>query len=372
MVIPELNKVYTGDCLATMRGWPDEFVDCTVTSPPYFDLRSYLPKDHPDKAKEIGCTNNLGAYLHDLLHVFGEVLRLTKPSGSLWLNMGDTFKDGEALQVPYLLSSSMKRLGWHLVSEVIWFKPNCIPTVNQGRPIPSHEYVFQFAKTRDYYFDRYPLMEPSKYQHDPSRELKSHARSVWTIPTVSLNGRKLMADFKEDGMYKQFDPNCEFHWYGPGPLFQHDKVCICKPVEVDFFAAMPPELARRCIVASTSDIGNCGNCGAPPRRVLKKDRVATRPGLDVKVDPCGKANKDGKRHVTYVKHDGWEPTCSCSLDCQADARDMPVVFDCFMGSGTTALAATMTGRQYLGCELNEVMVNRLIPARLKAAFRGKR
>lgn len=39
----ELNKIYCGDSLEVLKTFPDESVDCVITSPPYWGLRSYLP-----------------------------------------------------------------------------------------------------------------------------------------------------------------------------------------------------------------------------------------------------------------------------------------------------------------------------------------
>ena len=58
---------------------------------PIGSLRSYLPKDHPDKAKEIGSEPTFKEYLDKMMLIFAEVKRVLKPTGSFWLDMGDSY-----------------------------------------------------------------------------------------------------------------------------------------------------------------------------------------------------------------------------------------------------------------------------------------
>lgn len=80
-----------GDALETLRTLPADSVDLVVTSPPFLALRSYLPADHPDKAKEMGSEGTPGAFLDALLDVIEECARVLAPHGSLCLELGDTY-----------------------------------------------------------------------------------------------------------------------------------------------------------------------------------------------------------------------------------------------------------------------------------------
>ncbi len=85
------HTFHIGDALAVLRGMEPESVNCCVTSPPYFGLRSYLDRDHPDKAQEIGTEASLEAYVSALVEVFREVRRVLKRDGTVWLNLGDGY-----------------------------------------------------------------------------------------------------------------------------------------------------------------------------------------------------------------------------------------------------------------------------------------
>lgn len=83
--------LYQGDCLAVLRELPSNSVHAVVTSPPYFALRSYLPKDHPDKAKEIGSEPTPDAFVQTMVAVFREVRRVLRDDGVCWVNLGDSY-----------------------------------------------------------------------------------------------------------------------------------------------------------------------------------------------------------------------------------------------------------------------------------------
>ena len=87
----ELNKIYQGDALEVLKTFPDNSIDCCVTSPPYFQLRSYLPDDHPDKEKEVGLQGSPEEYVKSLTTIFREVRRVLKPSATCYLNLGDSY-----------------------------------------------------------------------------------------------------------------------------------------------------------------------------------------------------------------------------------------------------------------------------------------
>ena len=399
-----LNKIHFGDSFATMQDWPASFVDCTVTSVPYWQQRDYLPAGHVLKRFEMGGESTLEKYLADMADLFGEVYRVTKPTGVLFLNVGDKYagprtkklcpgyRDGEVLGIPWKLSEALRSVGWYRISEIIWEKPNANPEATSRRPSCSHESLFLFAKGPNHFFDAHPIQSPSKYPHKPrggpaaeiqkamgasdgregaDPQLFTRCRSVWPISTESFDGRKLMCDFKETGRYLIRDPGCLVHGDNPtasaGILFASvspDPECSCDATESNHFAAMPTRLAERCILAGTSEVGCCPQCPAPYRRVVRKERIATRPGHTAKHDTSGKAHRDPQRHVSYRTTIAWEATCGHPLGVPV----RPVVFDPFVGTGTTLVVAKALGRDYLGCELSPEYALKIAPARIKAGW----
>jgi site-specific DNA-methyltransferase (adenine-specific) len=82
---------YVGDALTVMRTMPAGSVDLVLSSPAFLGLRSYLPPDHPDKAKEMGSEPTPGEFIDALLDVVEEADRALAPHGSLVLELGDAY-----------------------------------------------------------------------------------------------------------------------------------------------------------------------------------------------------------------------------------------------------------------------------------------
>lgn len=142
-------QILLGDNRQTLRTLPAASVDCCVTSPPYYGLRKY--SDHNE---EIGREQTPEQYLAALLEVFREVRRVLKPSGSVWVNLGDSYGtggggqngkaecggktaspqhgsikspgvpgfDGQLLGIPWRFALAMQADGWTLRSDIIWAK----------------------------------------------------------------------------------------------------------------------------------------------------------------------------------------------------------------------------------------------------------
>src|SRR4051794_26332165 len=87
MVLP-INSVLQGDALEVLRAFPTACIDTVVTSPPYWALRDY------EIEGQVGLEWTFQEYVDRLCCVFDEVLRVLKPTGTCWLNLGDTYGTG--------------------------------------------------------------------------------------------------------------------------------------------------------------------------------------------------------------------------------------------------------------------------------------
>lgn len=88
-------RMVIGDVFDCLAATPDGSVDLILTSPPFLALRSYLPADHPDKAKEIGSEPDPGAFIDTLLALSAEWRRVLAPHGSIAVELGDSYSDGD-------------------------------------------------------------------------------------------------------------------------------------------------------------------------------------------------------------------------------------------------------------------------------------
>jgi DNA modification methylase len=291
--------ILVGDARAVLATLPAESVQCVVTSPPYWGLRSYIADGDPLKPYEIGLEPTPEAYVAHLVEVFRAVRRVLRSDGVMFCNLGDAYQDKQLLGIPWRVAFALQADGWWLRSEIIWAKPNPMPESVTDRPTKAHESLFLLAKAERYYYDAEAIKDsgtgrargntgPDKGagHGDPyfrTREgfaavadtewFSRNKRSVWTIPSA---------------------PFAEAH-----------------------FATFPPALVEPCVQAGTSARGACPACGAPWRREFEtdpayRDWAKTQrfygPGGLGSAFRLAKTNSQvpPKGHTT-----GWAPTCAC-------------------------------------------------------------
>ena len=177
------SVVLLGDARTSLRQLIDAGlkVDCIMTSPPYFGQRDYGADG------QIGLESNPGAYIEELLVVFGLCRMLLRDTGSLWINIGDTYWSGKGahrdeenkqgarrfgvrpqdkpgdglwtrpkqlLLIPHRLAIALQQSGWLVRNDNVWIKPNPTPDQARDRSSVSHEYVFHLTANRYYYYNR--------------------------------------------------------------------------------------------------------------------------------------------------------------------------------------------------------------------------
>ena len=152
-----VGQVVQGDARQVLRSLPESSVNCVVTSPPYFGHRSYTKDDNP---QEIGRERNVMDYVDNLVGCLHEVRRVLKENGTMWLNLGDTYRKGILQGVPWRVALRLLDDAWILRSDIIWQKPNAMPSSVSTRPTTDHEYIFLFSKENQYYYDADAIREP--------------------------------------------------------------------------------------------------------------------------------------------------------------------------------------------------------------------
>ena len=273
--------------------------------------------------------------------------------------------------------SQAKGDSWYLRQDIIWHKPNPMPESCTDRCTKSHEYIFLLTKKPRYFYDAEAIKEESseKESREGIRPRGEHKYSGtdWTPENRGQNYNRMEG--------KQYPTrNKRSVW-----------TVTTKACKEAHFATFPPKLIEPCILAGTSKKGCCPECGAPWERVQESQRIMRhelpkshkdyRPGrYTVKSSGADDYAKGGGQAFKQTKTTGWRPTCDCpgldgdhwGSDC-AEERDWPtkpcVVFDPFMGAGTTAMVAIQNGRDYAGTELSAEYI-KIAETRIKAVNSG--
>lgn len=194
------NKIYNESCLDTLSKMPDSFIDCVITSPPYWQLRDY---GYPE---QWGLEPTFEEYLNHLWQMMDEIYRVLKPTGTVWVNLGDTYarggrkKDGTnhtvsdakenhiepkskpnyncldkcLLLIPHRFAIGCIDRGWIVRNDIIWAKRNGMPESVTDRFSKKHEFIFFMVKQKKYYFDLDSIRDKNKWAHDKRNDGKRH------------------------------------------------------------------------------------------------------------------------------------------------------------------------------------------------------
>jgi site-specific DNA-methyltransferase (adenine-specific) len=165
---------------------PSKVIDCIVTSPPYWALRDYGVDG------EIGSEATYDAYVTNLCYVFGIAKRILKDSGSIWVNMCDSYPkkktevpDKSLMGIPFRFAVAMISRGWTLRNVIIWHKPNAIPSSKKDRFTIDYEYFFWFTKKDQYYFEQqFEEMKTGQWDAMPPIGEKKHVESESNFNTT--------------------------------------------------------------------------------------------------------------------------------------------------------------------------------------------
>ena len=204
--------ILEGDCLKKIEEISPKSIQAVVTSPPYWGLRDY------DNDGQLGQESSPDKFVFNLTKLFSKIKNVLKDDGTVWVNIGDTYfgpkgghydsknsitnnitgseyrqsrkappkheyiKTGDLSGVPWMFAISMQKDGWHLKQDIIWHKPNPMPEAVNNRCVKSHEYIFLFTKSKQYYFNSEAIGTPKIDGGGWARR-----GSVWSLNTASLS-----------------------------------------------------------------------------------------------------------------------------------------------------------------------------------------
>lgn len=335
------NYCFLGDNRQMMRemlsnGYAGK-IQCIVTSPPYWGLRDY------GVAGQLGQEPTLREFLNNMVEVFELCRELLADDGTCWMNMGDSYasrggptgpqtgaqfinrvrakaaiclsnrnagrdeglKPKDLVGQPWRLAFALQDAGWYLRQDIIWHKPNPMPESVRDRCTKAHEYLFLLTKNERYYFDQDAILEPVS----PN----THARLAQDVQN-QIGSERANGGAKTNGNMKAV---ARKFYPGNGVGFGHgsdadsrSRSRVKNNESMDAALAIMPTMRNKRSVWTI------------PTESYSEAHFATFPRA--LVEPC----------------------------ILAGSRPGDIVFDPFLGSGTTAQVAQHLGRHWLGCELN--------------------
>jgi DNA modification methylase len=181
-----IDQILCGDCIEVMKTLPDQSIDMTMFSPPYYGLRDY------GISGQIGLEEHPSKYIEKMIEVCREVKRILKKTGSMYIVIGDTYgthqsggknyshnfrssevaneightlnrpkvgfsgnfiMEKQLMLIPSRVAIALQEDGWILRNDIIWAKPNHMPSSVKDRLTNAYEHIFHFVKSRKYYYN---------------------------------------------------------------------------------------------------------------------------------------------------------------------------------------------------------------------------
>jgi DNA modification methylase len=271
------------------------------------------------------------------------------------------YKPKDLMMMPFRVAMALQADGWWLRSVIPWLKRNSMPESVTDRPSTSVEYVFLLAKAKTYFWDADAVRvssptsmqerahlgkRPVSERHVAMQEAGIHG----TSDTLRVYDRESRNRRNSDWFFESWQ----------GLLLDEDDAPLAlvvnpQPFSGAHFATFPPKLVEPMVKASTSEKGQCPECGAPWVRMTTTEYVkspAHGAGSQMRnraetTDVNGWAGmpRVARRDTTT----GWQPSCA-----HADLAPVPqTILDPFSGAGTAAMVADRLGRNAIGCELSD-------------------
>jgi len=236
------DTILVGNSADLAKSLPSNFVQCVVTSPPYFGHREY---SNQQTECELGREDDPLQYVQKLASLFNELQRILLPNGTVWLNLGDTYRNGQLTGIPWRVALALQDAGWLLRSEIIWNKPNAMPSSVKNRPTTAHEHIFLLTKSSDYFYNADAIREPHVTFSEESK-MKGGRNHFGKRNGTPESGKNKGSSNLHNGRWDQ-----AFH-----PLGRNKRTVWNIPLSKfrgAHFAVFPEQLVECCILAGTSE-----------------------------------------------------------------------------------------------------------------------
>lgn len=340
------NKIINGDALQELKKFPDNCIDMVISSPPYWGLRKYLDDEHFNKKNEIGLETSYYEFLDKLIQVMKELKRVIKKTGSIWINFGDSYsKSCMLLQPERFLIRCVDEVELMIINKIIWAKQILVgnngsnsrytigitmPASVKRRFNQSYEYLYFFAKSKDYYSNLDVVKIPCQVQGVTDLRLPGLLRQ-----TMYPNSK-----------YNQIDYSSRFN---------------LRVRDAKRKSGQPGYVANKKESKYKGKFLGMGNesemLNSPRARAEREEGIKESNNLNKNIPTVWQYNSEPhnfkKELGVDVEHFATFGKNLISVPILFACPPGGIVLDPFMGSGTTALVSQELNRSFVGIEINE-------------------
>lgn len=241
----KFNQVLNGDIRKIAKTLEPNSIQTIITSPPYFGLRKYS-QDSVESINEIGREQTIIEYINELVSVFEDLKTVLKKDGTVWVNLGDAYIKGNLQGAPWRFALAMQDNGWILRSDIIWHKPNAMPSSVKNRPTTDHEYIFLFTlDPKNYFYNADAIREEhvTFSENSKMRGGRNHLGKKNGTPEQGKNGgNSNLHNGRWDQAFHPLGRNKRTVWNIPLGKYRGAH-----------FAVFPEKLVETCLLAATKE-----------------------------------------------------------------------------------------------------------------------
>jgi site-specific DNA-methyltransferase (adenine-specific) len=314
-----INKIICGDATDILKKIPNNSIDLIITSPPYYKQRNYGKVG-------IGNENSVEEYIENLMTIFKECIRIIKDTGTIVFNLGDKYKNGSLLLIPYRFAlEALKRENIILINEVAWIKLNPTPKQDKKKLVPSKEPFFIFAKSKNYYFNKEEFLNSSPNPHKRNKNKNSKK-------TNSNIGKKYFELIENSNLTEEEKKKAKLELEKAIEEVKTGKIQSFR-MKIRGIHAMPYG----------------GQNGGRKTQIEKNGFTIIKiHGNPIKKDIIESPVETIKGNI----HPAVYPEFIIQELIKLLTKEGDIILDPFIGSGTTAVAAKKTNRKFIGIEIN--------------------
>lgn len=339
--IPDMaafKQLFQGDARNVSKLIGLKSVDLIITSPPYWKKRDY------GVVGQIGQENSPQAYVGAMMEVMKDWKKVLRDSGSIFLNVGDTYYNNSLAGIPGRLEAAAVDDGWMIRNRIIWAKNSGMPDSAKNRLVSRHEYIIHFVKKRTYYYDL--LAYAQKFGNG------SNPGDIWNVGLNRDTGRHL-APFPEELVERAITLACPH------------SVCTACGQPIERIVSKTAQLdSKRPQARRAMEIAEEFNLSAEHIKAIQATGISDAGKAQLYQNGTGKNSEEVKRlaaeakavlggyfrEFTFAKRitTGWT-TCGCNKNTVPG-----VILDPFMGTGTSIDVAEKMERSAYGVDLHEL------------------
>lgn len=313
-----------GDSLKILQDFPSESIDFCMTSPPYWAKREY-------QNGGIGLEQNHTEYITHLLDILAEVKRVLKPSGSFWLNIGDTYLDKQLLGIPWRITLKLTdQQGWILRNSIIWNKVKGGFDTSKDRLRNTHENIFHFVKNAQGYY----------YNVDAIRATPRKAQVIngAIVSATGVSGIRYKRQIEMSTALSVDEKKKAF-------LALNEMLSSIQKGEISDFRMIIRGQQRSTHSDSEKVSGRARELNEKGFYFLKYHPDGSKPGDVWDILP-----EDDQKRADHVAP---YPTDLCKIPILSTCPPGGIVLDPFCGTGTTLYVARTLGHKSIGIDISD-------------------